>query len=141
MDWLVALTGHAMALAAAACVVTAGGSLDGAAAPALPGGLHAPRQGVLCHRERQVCYDRYGPSIGLTEAFLGGPAAARLTAILRQIPAPERLGTIFSPADGVECVRETGPCRAHDRAEVGLSAVLFGPWPAPGDPAEVPAER
>jgi Fels-1 prophage protein len=127
-------------LAAAALLVTAGGFLDGVAAAALPAGLDSPDHGVVCQRERQTCYDRYGPSIGLTEVFLGRPAAERLTAILREIPAHDRLRASFSPADGVECVRETGPCRVDDQPDAALSAVLYGPWPARAEPGtEAPA--
>ena len=93
----------------------------------LPAGLDSPDHGVVCNRERAVCYDRYGPSIGLTEVFLGGSAAKRLTASLREPREEHRPGTAFSPAEGVECVRETGPCRVEGKPHAGLIAVLYGP--------------
>jgi heat shock protein HslJ len=103
--------------------------LAAATAAELPPGLDAPDHWVVCHRNSGVCYDRYGPSIGLTEAFLGQAAAARLTAALRAQPAEHRPGTVFAPAPGVECVRQTGPCRVGGMLHVELTAVLYGPWP------------
>jgi heat shock protein HslJ len=101
-----------------------------AAAPApLPTGLDTPDHGVVCHRNSGVCYDRYGPSIGLTEAFLGPAAAAGLTAALRAQLAEHRPGAVFAPAPGVACVRQTGPCRVGGELHVELTAVLYGPWP------------
>jgi heat shock protein HslJ len=85
--------------------------------------------GVVCNPERAICYDWYGPSIGLTEAFLGKAAADRLTATLREYPADHRPGAVFFPAEGVECVRETGPCRVGGDPHTALTAVLYGPWP------------
>jgi hypothetical protein len=37
----------------------------------LPAGLESPDGGVVFNHERAICYDRNGPSIGLTETFLG----------------------------------------------------------------------
>jgi heat shock protein HslJ len=104
--------------------------LAAATAAELPTGLEAPDHGVVCHRHSGVCYDRYGPSIGLTEAFLGQAAAVRLTVALRAPPAEQRPGAVFAPAPGVECVRQTGPCRVGGELHAELTAVLYGPWPA-----------
>ena len=102
-------------------------------AATLPAGLASPDHGVVCNRERAICHDRYGPSIGLTEAFLGGAAAERLTAVLREHPPDNRPGAVFSPTEGVECVRETGPCRINGNPDAALTAVLYGPRLQPRD--------
>lgn len=99
-----------------------------ATAAGLPAGLDAPDRGVVCDRARGVCHDRYGPSIGLTEAFLGRRAAERLSVRLRERPGEQGPGTVFSPADGVECVRESGPCRVGGTPHAALTASLYGPW-------------
>jgi heat shock protein HslJ len=98
------------------------------AMPELPAALTSPAQRVVCNSERGVCYDRQGPSIGLTEIFLGKATAERLLAWLREHPADRRPGAVFSPAEGIECVFETGPCRDSAQTLAGLTAVLFGPW-------------
>lgn len=95
----------------------------------LPTGLSSPDHGVLCNGARGICFDRFGPSIGLTEAFLGKVAADRLTATLKEQPADHAPGTVFSPAPRVECVRETGPCRVDGEIHNGVGAVLYGAWP------------
>lgn len=99
------------------------------AAAELPADLTSPDQRVVCNAARGICYDRFGPSIGLTEAFLGKAAAERLTAVLRQAPRSSGPGVLFSPADGVECLGEAGPCRVGGAVHEGLTAVLYGPWP------------
>jgi heat shock protein HslJ len=87
-----------------------------------------------------ICYDRYGASIGLTEAFLGHVAAERLTIILRSSGTGNRPGTSFSPANGVECVRGTGPCRIKRRPSAALTAALYAPTARPiGQTAEMRA--
>jgi len=95
----------------------------------LPAGLHSPDHGVVCDSRRGECFDRFGPSIGLTEAFLGPAAARALTAVLRDTPPDHRLGAEFSPADNVRCRRETGPCRRSGVVDVALTAVLYGSRP------------
>jgi heat shock protein HslJ len=104
-------------------------SLAAAGEGELPAGLHSPDHWVVCNQERGACYDRYGPSIGLTQAFLGQAAADRLTAALRAAPPGFGPDTAFSPAVGVECQGATGPCRAGAKVLEGLTAVLYGPWP------------
>ena len=103
----------------------------GPAAAALPDALASPDHGVVCNRETGVCYDRLGPSIGLTQIFLGKAAAERLLASLRQHPENHRAGTVFSPAQGVECMRETGPCRVNGVPHAELNALLYAPRPQP----------
>jgi heat shock protein HslJ len=103
-------------------------------------GLESPDNGVVCNRPRGICYDRYGASIGLTEAFLGHVAAERLTIILRSSGTGNRPGPSFSPADGVECVRGTGPCRIKRRPNAALTAALYAPTARPlGQTAEMRA--
>lgn len=115
-------------------------SLEGVAAAAeLPPGLDSPDRGVVCHQTRGVCYDRFGPSVGLTEAFLGRSAAERLMAALRQAPRSAGPGVGFSPADGVECLGGTGSCQVGGGVHEGLTAVLYGPWPARDRSAEAAA--
>ena len=82
---------------------------------------------MVCNDRRGICFDRYGPSIGLTEAFLGPAAAQTLTAILRNAPPDRRPGAEFSPAENVTCMRETGPCRRVEVVNEALTAVLYGP--------------
>jgi heat shock protein HslJ len=100
-----------------------------AAIAALPAGLDSPDPWVVCNPNSGVCYDRYGPSIGLTEAFLGQAAAARLTTVLREQPSDHRPGAVFAPTPGVECVRQIGPCHVGGALHVELTSVLYGPWP------------
>jgi len=103
-------------------------------------GLESPDNGVVCNRPRGVCYDRYGASIGLTEAFLGHVAAERLTKILRSSGTGNRPGPFFSPADGVECVRGTGPCSIKRQPNAALTATLYAPTARPlGQTAEMRA--
>lgn len=112
----------AMVLAGAAWLVTR-------PAAALPAGIASPDHGVVCNPQRTICYDRFDPSIGLTEAFLGQAAAERLTAALRERPLDPAPGAVFSPADGVDCAREMGPCRVGGQPDAELTAVLYGPRP------------
>jgi heat shock protein HslJ len=97
------------------------------ALPELPAALTSPGPRVVCNPERGICYDRQGPSIGLTEVFLGKSDAERLLLRLRENPVDRRPGAVFSPAEGIECVFETGPCRDSAQTLAGLTALLFGP--------------
>jgi heat shock protein HslJ len=106
----------------------------------LPVGLESPDSGVVCNHNRAICYDRYGASIGLTEAFLGHMVAERLTTSLRNSGTDNQAGTTFSPVDSVECVRGTGPCRLQRQPLAALTAVLYGPRSRPnGQTAEMRA--
>lgn len=106
----------------------------------LPVGLESPDSGVVCNRMRAICYDRYGVSIGLTEAFLGHTLAEHLTKSLQSSGIDNRSGTTFSPADGVECVRGTGPCRLQRQPHAALTEVLYGRTSRPvGQTAEMRA--
>jgi copper homeostasis protein (lipoprotein) len=99
-------------------------------ATGLPAGLSSPDHGVVCDNRRGVCFDRFGPSIGLTEAFLGADAAHALTAILRNARPDHRPGAEFSPGDDIVCRRQSGPCRVGGIPHDALTAVLYGPRPA-----------
>ena len=83
---------------------------------------------MVCHKANEICFDLFGPSIGLTEAFLGQTAAQRLTATLREHPIDQSPGARFSLDPGVDCVWETGPCRVAGEPHAGLTMALFGPW-------------
>ena len=102
----------------------------------LPAGLESPDSGVVCNRQRAICYDRYGASFSLTEAFLGHIAAGRITASLRSSGIDNRPGTTFSTAEGVECVRGTGPCRLQQEPNAALTAVLYAPPSRPNGQTE-----
>lgn len=54
------------------------------AATAQPTGLAYPQQGVVCDSVGQVCYDSYGPSIGITQINYGQRAANNLQLNLSQ---------------------------------------------------------
>jgi hypothetical protein len=54
------------------------------AAMAQPAGLAYPEQGVVCDSVGQVCYDSYGPSIGITQINYGPGAANNLQRNLSQ---------------------------------------------------------
>ena len=101
--------------------------------PALPDALASPDHGVVCNRGDGICYDRFGPSIGLTEIFLGKAAAEALTETLRASPGMHRPGAVFSPAEGVQCVRESGPCRVGETTHAALTAMLYEPRTPPRD--------
>lgn len=53
-------------------------------ASAQPSGLAYPQPGVVCDSVGRVCYDSYGPSIGITEINYGQRAADRLQRNLSQ---------------------------------------------------------
>lgn len=110
-----------------------------AAAAELPAGLSSPGHGVVCDSLRGLCFDRFGPSIGLTGAFLGSAAAHALTAVLRETRPDHRPDAQFSPGDNIACRRETGPCRVGGVVHEALTAVLYGPRPAGSRSAEASA--
>jgi heat shock protein HslJ len=122
------------------CVALVGISgIAHAAAADLPAGLSSPDHGVVCNSQRGACFDRFGPSIGLTEAFLGADAARGLTTVLRGSPPDRSPEAEFSPVDNVTCRRETGPCRVGDAVHEALTAVLYGAHPARTRSAETAA--
>ena len=112
------------------------GSACGTVAADFPAGLTSPDHGVVCNSRSGACFDRFGPSIGLTEAFLGPGWAHALTATLRDTPPDRGPGAEFSPGENVTCRRETGPCRIGGVVDEALTAVLYGPRPAGARRAE-----
>lgn len=63
-------------LAATSVISTA---LAGISASAQSKGITYPKAGIVCDQVGQVCYDSYGPSIGITKIYFGQYAADRLT--------------------------------------------------------------
>jgi heat shock protein HslJ len=106
------------------------GGMPGTDASGMSTSLYSPDHWVVCNRERAICYDRYGPSIGLTQAFLGEDEADRLTAVLRAAPLRTQPEAVFSVADDVVCRREIGPCFVQGVPDAELTSVLFGPRPS-----------
>ena len=82
-----------------------------------------PDRAVVCHKANEICFDRFG---GLTEVFLGQTAAQRLTAALREHPI-EQLPALDSADPGVDCVRETGPCRVGENPMPGSRRRCWAP--------------
>ena len=126
--------GHGFAVRSAKCMllffVVGLGAMSGTNASGMSSALYSPDHWVVCNRDRAVCYDRYGASIGLTQAFLGEDAADRLTIALRAAPPRTLPEPVFSIADEIICRREVGPCFVQGEPDAELTAVLFGPWPS-----------
>jgi hypothetical protein len=91
-----------------------------------------PRAGVICDAPRQVCFDRQGPSIGLTRTHYGPGASNRLLAQLSGSP-PQRE---FQLSSGQLCDLTQQLCwdRGWRRRNVNplLSRQLFGLSPTTG---------
>ena len=91
-----------------------------------------PRAGVICDAPRQVCFDRQGPSIGLTRIYYGPGASNRLLAQLSGSP-PQRE---FQLSSGQLCDLTQQLCwdRGWRRRNVNplLSRQLFGLSPTTG---------
>ena len=121
------------------CAAVLSGISSISCAAELPAGLYSPDQGVVCDSRRGACFDRFGPSLGLTEAFLGPDAAHALMAALRSTRADASAEAEFSPGGDVTCRRETGPCRAGGAVHKALTAVLYGPHPPRSRSAEAAA--
>jgi hypothetical protein len=61
---------------------------------AQPAGLAYPQPGIVCDSVGQVCYDSFGPSIGITQETYGAGAADRLSRNLSQTTSRDfRLST------------------------------------------------
>jgi hypothetical protein len=104
-------------------------------ASAIPMGARAanfPRAGVICDAPRQVCFDRQGPSIGLTRIYYGPGASNRLLAQLSGSP-PQRE---FQLSSGQLCDLKQQLCwdGGWRRRNVNplLSRQLFGLSPTTG---------
>lgn len=93
--------------------------------------INGPAPGVICDQTGGVCYDRQGPSIGLTQTYLGSLAAGRLTDALRNQPA----GSDFRLSNGAVCDLRAGACWSDGWQKGQLSRPLtqqlFGAIPGP----------
>jgi len=91
-----------------------------------------PRAGVICDAPRQVCFDRQGPSIGLTRIYYGPGASNRLLAQLSGSP-PQRE---FQLSSGQLCDLNQQLCwdggRRRGNVNPLLSRQLFGLSPTTG---------
>lgn len=89
-------------------------------------GITGPAPGVLCDQAGPICYDRQGPSIGLTQTYFGSIAAERLMGELRNRPA---LSTVRL-SNGAVCDLPAATCWSDgwDRRQVNgaLTNQLFG---------------
>ncbi len=68
--------------------------------------ITGPAPGVLCDQAGPICYDRNGPSIGLTQTYFGSIAANRLTAELRNRPQTNE----FRLSNGAVCDLQAASC-------------------------------
>jgi hypothetical protein len=85
--------------------------------------------GVICDRAFAICFDRQGPSIGLTKEYLGSSAAQRLTANLSGRPTPSE----FSLSNGSSCSVPQATCwtsNRRDRLNETLTRELYPNSPA-----------
>jgi hypothetical protein len=85
--------------------------------------------GVVCDRSAAICYDKQGPSIGLTRQYLGNSAALRLTSNLSGRPAP----TDFILSNGSFCSVPQSTCwssNRRDRLNEQLTRELYPNSPA-----------
>jgi hypothetical protein len=119
----------ALTLAGAAVVVSAGvlHPLQGQAQWSSSISRVAP--GVICDRAAAICFDRQGPSIGLTKQYLGSSAALRLTANLSGRPIPSE----FSLSNGSFCNVSQSTCWTsirRDRLNETLTRELYPNSPA-----------
>lgn len=96
------------------------------------GGITGPTSGVICDQSGGACYDRQGPSISLTQAYLGSIAAARLTDALRNKPA----STEFRLSNGAQCDTRVATCWKDGWRKTQLApwltTQLFGALPSAG---------
>jgi hypothetical protein len=69
--------------------------------------------GVICDRASAICFDRQGPSIGLTSQYLGSGAALRLTANLSGRPLPSE----FTLSNGTVCSVAQSLCWTSNRRD------------------------
>lgn len=95
--------------------------------PALsqPGGLTFPQPGVVCDPAGPVCYDSYGPSVGITQMTYGADAADRLSRNLSQSGSRD-----FRLSTGQACVIAKRTCFndgwSQSQVAAGLTRQLFG---------------
>jgi hypothetical protein len=93
------------------------------------GSITGPAAGVLCDQAGPTCYDRQGPSIGLTQTYFGSIAANRLTAELRNRPQTNE----FRLSNGAVCDLQAASCWSDGwqkrQLAPKLTQQLFGSLP------------
>lgn len=93
------------------------------------GSINGPAPGVICDQAGPTCYDRQGPSIGLTQTYFGSIAAERLTAELRNRPS----SSAFRLSNGAVCDLQSATCWSDgwQKGQLApkLTQQLFGSLP------------
>lgn len=93
------------------------------------GAITGPAPGVICDQAGPTCYDRQGPSVGLTQTYFGSIAANRLTAELRDRPLPND----FRLSNGAVCDLRMATCWSDgwQKGQLApkLTQQLFGSLP------------
>jgi uncharacterized protein (DUF779 family) len=93
------------------------------------GAITAPAAGVICDQAGPTCYDKQGPSIGLTQTYFGSIAANRLLAELRERPTAND----FRLSNGSVCDLRAATCWSDgwQKAQMApkLTQQLFGSLP------------
>lgn len=88
-------------------------------------GITYPKAGIVCDQVGQVCYDSYGPSIGITKIYFGEFAADRLSQNRRGSTSND-----FRLSSGQACSIQKRKCwdDGWSQANVakGLTKQLFG---------------
>jgi hypothetical protein len=91
--------------------------------------ITGPAPGVICDQAGPTCYDRQGPSVGLTQTYFGSIAANRLTAELRNRPQTNE----FRLSNGAVCDLQAAACWSDgwQKAQLApkLTQQLFGSLP------------
>jgi uncharacterized protein (DUF779 family) len=93
------------------------------------GAITAPAPGVICDQAGPTCYDKQGPSIGLTQTYFGSITANRLLAELRERPTAND----FRLSNGSVCDLRAATCWSDgwQKAQMApkLTQQLFGSLP------------
>ena len=109
-------------LAATAVISTA---LAGISASAQSKGISYPKAGIVCDQVGHVCYDSYGPSIGITKIYFGQYAADRLTRNFSSADSND-----FRLSSGQACSISKRTCWddgwSENNVARGLTKQLFG---------------
>ena len=108
-------------MAGGLCLLVLGAS----AVQAQPAGLSYPQSGVVCDGFGRVCYDSYGPSVGITNEVFGQKAANQLTRALSTSNSRD-----FRLSTGQACSVSRRTCWNDGWSErvvaPGLTQQLFG---------------
>ena len=88
-------------------------------------GISYPKAGIVCDQVGQVCYDSYGPSIGITKIYFGEFAADRLSQNRRGSTSND-----FRLSSGQACSIQKRKCWddgwSQSNVAKGLTKQLFG---------------